>query len=674
MADSNAKELLRQSDKLFAKKYQLDLLWQRLAEEFYPERADFTVTRLEGEEFAEHLFESTPAQNRRELAHAMGSLMRPPAKKWFKQIPKDADLKERDDVVEWCGYASEQMRGLIYAGKSGWQRALPEGDNDVISFGNAVHAVTEGPLRDGLLIYETFHLRDCAWTEDRYRVVNRLDRKFKLALRNWEQRFPGKPLSEKYTNIRKKDPDHEIEIRHIALPIEEYDGYEKKKRDKRTRFASVYIDVENIEVVREGFYFEFPYFVRRWNLKRGSPYGYSPAAMLGLVDARVLQAQARVILDAGELAVRPPIVARDEVLGDASLYAGAINWVNAEYDERLGEVIRPVELGQNLNVGLEMKIDTRQILAAAFYLNKLTLPSDKEMTAYEVGERLNEYIRSIGPVVEPFEADNTGLLDRTFDMGLRLGRFGPLESIPPILRGQDLAYEFDTPIQLAYARQKQMRAKETVEYAGFLVQSTGDQSVLDNLDKDKLLRDGVRAIDGEAEWLIRAEEVAATRQQRADAMMAQERMQQLQQGIATAGAAADVVPKIANAGATIGALMGPQGGQPADDEMWPEGTDGDGGEAQGAQPQQIPTRTGGMNLAEIMGQTQDVSPEEAMGGPQPIQLQAQEPMPMQGGTGGGDTPSVNELKGMIKDLIATMRAKQKVIRDKSGRIVGVERE
>lgn len=560
MADDNANELLRLSDRMFSTKYRLDVLWQRLAEEFHPERADFTRNRIDGDEFAENMFESTPAQNRRELAYAMGSLMRPPAKKWFKLKPSE-DERKTDRAMVWLGWANDRMRSILYARQSGWQRAMQESDNDVVSFGNAVLSMTECHERTGQVIYEAHHLRDCAWTHDRHKVVNRLDRKMKITLADWEKTFPGVPLSQDRAKRREKDPFGEIEVRHIALPCEAYEMYRKaKKGEKKKPHVSVYVDVEKREIIKEGGYFEFPYYVRRWNLKYNSPYGYSPAAMLGLVDARVLQAQSRLILDAGELAVRPPLLARDEVLGEAGVYAGAILFMDADYDERKGEALRPLDLGSNLQIGLEQKQDTRAILAAAWFLNKLTLPADKDMTAYEVGERLAEYIRSIGPVVEPFEADNTGLLDSTFSMGLRLGRFGPREQIPPEIRGVDLAYDFDTPIQIAYSRQKAMRARETITALGENIKLTGKPELADNYDLDRLTRDQARAIDGEATWLVAEEERDEGRAQRAQQMQMEQTKANLAQGMQAIGGAADLVPKLAAAKQQLPQLMDQSGG------------------------------------------------------------------------------------------------------------------
>jgi hypothetical protein len=89
MADSNARALFELGERLFSCKGTNDSLWQILADQFYPERATFTRKRVEGNEFVELLYESVPAQNRRDLAGAMGAILRPRGKQWFMPKPRE---------------------------------------------------------------------------------------------------------------------------------------------------------------------------------------------------------------------------------------------------------------------------------------------------------------------------------------------------------------------------------------------------------------------------------------------------------------------------------------------------------------------------------------------------------------------------------------------------------
>lgn len=559
--DSNGAALVELGDRLFSKKAQLDELWQTLAEQFYPERANFTTSRIEGDEYVRNLYESGPAQNRRDLAGAIGAILRTRGKDWFRPLPED-EFRRTQRATEWCDWARDQLRRMLYNEKSRFQKVMADGDDDFVSFGNALPIITENEDREGFL-FELTHLRDNAWTTNRYGEVDVNHRKLRLTLRQVVQRWGEKALTGAQQEVLKKNPYEEIEIRHVLMPLDDIETYRPRKTFNGMPYASIYLNAEGKHTINEGGYYEFPMKHRRWRVPDDSVYGYSPAAMLGLVDSRVLQTQSRVILDAGELAVAPPLLAkRDAVLGGIRNYAGATTWIDNEYDERFGDAVRPLDIGGDVRIGLEMKIDTRNVLMAAWYLNKLNLPSDKEMTAYETSERIAEYIRSAGPVFEPFEADNARILDHLFTAGLRLGMFGTIDTIPPEIRGGEIKWEFDTPVTQAYARVKVVRARETVEMIKPMAEVKPE--ILDNFNFDKMARDTAESIGGEASWLNDPEIVKQDREARAQKMAEMEKMEKANAMLGAADTASSATQKMAGAAANLPqllALLGQSGGQ-----------------------------------------------------------------------------------------------------------------
>ena len=588
MADDNARELITLGDRLFNKKATLDQLHQTLAEAFYPERANFTRTRTEGDEYADNMYESEPAQNRRDLSGAIGAILRPRGKEWFKPVPKET-WRRTPAAMRFADFARDQLRGQLYNETSKFQKTMADADDDFVSFGNAIPILTENPERSGFM-FEMTHVRDNAWATNRYGQVDCNHRKLRYTLRAMRQRWGDKKMSEAQIKTLEKSPYEEVEIRHVLMPVDDYEPYHFKKRKWQGKpFASVYINPDNNTLLEEGGYYEFPLLHRRWRVPDDSVYGYSPAAMLGLIDSRVLQSQARVIMDAGELRVAPPMIAKkDAVLGGVKLYAGATTWLDGEYDERLGEGVRALDLGGDVRIGLDMKVDTRAILKAAWFLNKLNLPSDKDMTAYEVSERVAEYIRSAGPIFEPFEADNARTLTVMFKMGLRLGLFGSVAEIPPEVLAGEIEWEFDTPVQTAYKRLKVIRARETVEMVAPIANIKPE--VVDNIDLDQMTRDTIEAIGGESGWLKPLQDVQQLRAGRDEKAAELEKMQKLDASLGLADKAGSAGQKFAAASQSlpllqqlaqqsgmlpasgIAGLLGNQGQQPEQDPaaQWPE--------------------------------------------------------------------------------------------------------
>lgn len=646
MADSNCKELISLGEKLFSRKSQLDTLWQSISEECYPERSTFTRTRIEGDEFCLNLWTSLPAQNRRDLAYAMGALTRKKGG-WFEVSVKNKEQLPRD-AKDWLSWATDQQRERLYNRRALFQRTMQVADNDFVSFGNAVVMLGEDEDRERIMVFLPCHLRDCAWSQDYYQQVNCLHRKFKIELRNAVARYGMKCLSAKQKQCYEKNPTEEIELRHCVMPNTDYDAYLKQgKRSKQKPFISVYINPEAQCIVKEAGAAEFPYHVRRWFLDDQSAYGYSPAAMLGLVEARLLQSQERVIMDAGERVVDPPSVAsRDAVLGQVANYAGATTWISGDAnDGDVRKALQFIDTRANIPVGLEMKQDTRQILASAWFINKLTLPAETDMTAYEVDQRLEEYVRSIGPAVEPFEAENAALLDVNFSFNMRLGNFGPPESIPQAIQGTDTIYEFNGPVQVAYKRLKLAKAKELREYA--LVELELRPESADNFDFDKMGRDAASYIGAEPGWVRGEEEVAALRQQRADAMQAQQQAQEAMQMGEVLKGAIETVPAATEASRQIPELMKNLGvqGMPGQ-QMLPA--------PQGSQAQPDYSQLFAADDAEF----EEIEEGEAM--PRALAMP--------------EEPEDDGVEDALRDLIATLKAPVKVTHDKDGKPTGWARE
>jgi hypothetical protein len=130
----------------------------------------------------------------------------------------------------------------------------------------------------------------------------------------------------------------------------------------------------------------------------------------------LIQAITATLLEAGEKFTNPPMIAVQEAIrSDVAIYAGGITWVDKDYDERLGEVLRPLTQDKSgMPIGREMQNDTRAMIAEAFYLNKLSMSNPKrgkaEMTAFEVGQMVQEYIRNALPIFEPMEMEYNGAI------------------------------------------------------------------------------------------------------------------------------------------------------------------------------------------------------------------------------------------------------------------------
>jgi hypothetical protein len=272
----------------------------------------------------------------------------------------------------------------------------------------------------------------------------------------------------------------------------------------------VYFEVKTKHIIEEVGIYEQEYTVPRWQTVSGSQYAYSPATVAALPDARLIQAMTAVLLEAGEKAVTPPMIATQEAIrSDINVYAGGITFVDQDYDERLGEVLRPLTQDKNgIPLGFNLQADTRAMIAEAFYLNKLTLPAQgQDMTAYEVGQRIQEYIRQAMPLFEPMESEyNAPLCDITFSKLMRAGAFGSPLDMPKELRNQNIEFPFESPLHDASEREKGQRY---IEASQMLAAAQGvDQTSVHTVDAVKALRETLLAIGTPASWIRSEADVA----------------------------------------------------------------------------------------------------------------------------------------------------------------------
>lgn len=496
----DAKALIALGDNLFQKRGSLLSMWQEMADQFYPERADFTFTRSLGDDFAGHLTTSYPLLVRRDLGNSFGAMMRPTSLEWFHMRALREEYEDQP-AKAWMEWAGATMRRAMYDRKSLFTRASKESDHDVAAFGQSVKSVELNKDADGLL-YRCWHLRDCAWCENEEGKVDQLHRKWKPAAAHLAKLFGDKVHSKVKDKLvgPSKNPYAEINCRHIVLPADMYDGeYAGKGRP----FVSIYIDVDNahiMEAVGQGY---FMYVIPRWQTVSGSQYAYSPATVAALPDARLLQAMTLTLLEAGEKAANPPLIGVQEAIrSDISVYAGGLTWVDAEYDERLGEVLRPLSQDKSgIPYGLEMRRDAMILMRECFYLDKLSLPvSGPEMTAYEVAQRVQDYIRQASPIFEPLEhEDNGAICETTFDLMLSHGAFGSYEDIPQSIRGKEIGFRFESPLHDAIERQK---GQKFTEARALLAETLPlDPTASAHLDFRTAFRDTLTSIGVPAKWL-----------------------------------------------------------------------------------------------------------------------------------------------------------------------------
>lgn len=526
------KTVLAHVQHLFTKKSPIMTHWQDLAENFYPERADFTYKRSLGQDFAENLTTSRPLIIRRDLANQVSAMLRPPGQQ-YAHLTTDRPERNLDNAsLRWLEDKTAVQFRAMKDPEARFTRATKEADHDFVTFGQAVLSC-ELNLVKTTLLYRTWHLRDVVWCDRMDGSIGTIGRLWKAHAKDIVQLFGRERVHQSVRNAvdmnNGKDAYKQFTVYHIIVPKEDYDY--TGQGSFNTPFVSLFIDADNKYVLEERGSLTRYYIIPRWQTVSGSQYAFSPATVAALPDARLLQAITFTLLKAGEKAVDPMMIAVEEAVKSPIDYRpGGVTFVDADYDERMGEVLRPITTdGRGIPIGLNMQDRLEGTLHQAFYLDKLALPQfGPEMTAYEVSQRLQEYIRQAIPLFEPIEEEyNSPLFGQTFDLLMAVGAFGPVNEIPEMLQGNNVKFRFESPLIEA----GDQKLVQTFNVTAQLIAASAqlDPTAAKLVDVQVALRDALRGGQVPSVWIKSEEDMAAIAQQDKLKQQAMEQAQILQQ-------------------------------------------------------------------------------------------------------------------------------------------------
>lgn len=514
--------------------------WDDLARVMLPRRMGFTTTVIEGERRTDDIYDGTPMQAARSLANAIGGMMRPAGIPQVKMRAEDDAIDNMGESQDWLADSNERFLNAYSNPKSRYIQVAPEIDQDLVVFGTAVEFIGESKNRNHLL-FQSLHLKDATpfFSEDG--EIEGLFYKRSWSARQLVNRYGEKSLSEATRQCLKDNPDKKIDCLRAVIPRNEFKPGAMLARN--LPIADIWIEIDaKHEIFRGGFH-EFPFIVPRWETSSGEDYGRSPG-MIALPDSDTLQAMGETILIAGQRAADPPLFAPNDGSFDAvNTFPGGISYYDVETAATLrGSPFFPLESGNNLPITRDMQLDTRQQVLNAFFRNVLNLPiAGPAMTATEIIQRKEEFIREIGPMYGRYDTEKTAPeAERAFMVMLRAGGFLP---VPPALQGKNVVFEYDSPVKRI---RKQIEAAAARQWAAGIVElGQVKPEALDLINEDELGRFEAEALMIPHRIVNSRETVEAIREARLEA-------QAQQQQAANIAAAAEVAKTGAEAASKLG--------------------------------------------------------------------------------------------------------------------------
>jgi hypothetical protein len=422
------------------------------------------------------------------------------------------------NVKLWCERLGQRMYDLRYAARTGFGFSAYEDFDQLGRYGTSLVWTNATAARG--LTYRTLHLSECYIDVDEAGLVDTVFRCFTQTARQCEQLFGGlDALTPKMRDaLKKPGKEHdEFEIVHIVAPNTRWDG---DKMDWRgMEVASRYLAVDEKMYLRRSGYHSMPISCSRHITSPGEKYGRSPA-MNKLPDIHGVNAMRHTTLRAGHKAVDPALIYfDDDGITSVSSKPGGLNPGLFSEDGR--PLVGRMPGGENgIPYAMEMIEEERRGIRIEFleeFYKILTDPNSR-MTTVEVMEVMAKQGVLVRPYAGRYRTEKQApMCFRDFEAALR---FGQVEDLPPEAKEAGAWPVMDYDNMLA-AMAKAEGAGRTMRFFEVLTpMAQADQQVFDYVDTDEAIPGLADALSVPASYVRSKEQVAAIRQQRADAEQA----------------------------------------------------------------------------------------------------------------------------------------------------------
>lgn len=557
---------------LWTQRASFDSHWGDLSRNILPRRVRFTTSENnKGDKRNQNIIDSTATEAAGTCAAGMHSGITSPSRPWFKLALGDKNLMEEPEVKEYLHAVEERMQQLMVL--SNFYGVLPVVYADMCVFATGAFAIMEDP-ETAFRCYD-FPLGTFAVANDARREVSTFARQYQLTVDNLVELYGnldehgkadfqrGEPtnLSVTVQNLwTRGEYTAWVDVCEVIRPNRAYDGQKMESRYKKYEqivyemgtSAGGHKDGDAGVLAHAGFD-EFPIMVGRWDKGGEDVYGTSCPGMVALGDIKQLQLMERRTAQGYEKMINPPLTAPPELMNaKVSVLPGDITYAATREGQ---QGLRPTYQVDFDIAKAEAKMDRlRDKIERAFKVHLFAMLSQsdrRDITAREVDELHEEKLLGLGPLLERVNDD---ILDRSINRIFAIcERAGQFPEPPDVLQGMRLTIEYVSWAATAQKLVGVQSLERTAAFVGQVAQFSPD--ALDVIDIDELVREHADATGAPPKVTRTEEDVAAIRQQRAQAQQMQQAAENLP---SMASAAADLGNTPADPNSILGKLLGGQ--------------------------------------------------------------------------------------------------------------------
>jgi hypothetical protein len=503
--------------------------WRELADYFLPRRYRWLVTpnlQNRGSPINQRILDSTGVIAARNLASGLMSGKTPPTWPWVSLKIGRQDSSQTSRVSLWLAECERLMRLVLHT--SNFYNSIAQFFFDLVIYGTAVILIYED-YEDVITCYNPCAGEYYVDLDGKYRP-RILYREFTMTIGAVVDEFGienvSRSVREAYKQPGGASRTREIIVAHAIEPNDDDKDFGIPKSYSFREFYWEYGGStapqsggsENPIFLRRRGFNEQPHATVRWDLVSNDPYGRS-VAMDALGDQKQLQLETRRKAQAIDKQVNPPLVADMQLKNSpASLLPGGITYISGFAQTGKAGLAPVYDPGMfRVNDIAQDLAEVRERLRYIFF-NHLFQPISQfetrsNVTAVEIDQRKAEALIMLGPVFE--RIDNEGLrpiVERVFAIMARAGIFPPA---PPEVQGLEMTIEFNSMLSRVQEAVKAGSIERALSLAGNLV--AVEPEIMDNINTDFALQSYSLMLGNDPRMIRTPEEIAARRQQRAQA-------------------------------------------------------------------------------------------------------------------------------------------------------------
>lgn len=499
--------------------------WSDLAQFLLPKRSIWLTqsaggtptpnSMTRGREINQSIIDPTGTFAVRVCAAGLMSGLASPSRPWFKIVPKVKNFEPDDEGKKWMDETENRLYTVL-AG-SNFYNCFAQECEDLVVFGSAPSIIYEDE-KDLIRLYNPC-IGEYFFASSATLRVDGLYRRFLMTVAQIVDFFG---LDNCPAEIQKlwqaKGSSLQME-RIVAHSIEPNFGIGKDNAGKIPGNYTwrevywVYGSASEKPLSQRGF-MDQPFTASRWSTQSNDAYGRSPG-MDVLPDVMQLQVESLRKAEALEKQVRPPLLADAQLKNQpASTLPGEVTYVqnlNATSGMRSIYQVNPDIRGMMEDIK-EIQSRIKVGLFNDLFNIFSEIPQGK-MTAYETSQRVQEKLQLVGPVIDNLLGES--LKPKLVRIYRIMERRKMLPDIPESMKGIPLELTFVSLLALAQKAASTGGIERLASFVGGL--QAVDPTAMDKFNVDEAIDEMNRLLGNPQKILRDDKDVAAIRQQRAQA-------------------------------------------------------------------------------------------------------------------------------------------------------------